>query len=72
MAHSNVLKFRSSYFSKGIRNIQSNENNRQVKHFSKDTETRFIFDLMLATNEIELEELINKLETLLIGTKGSG
>ncbi|RHZ86465.1 hypothetical protein Glove_50g88 [Diversispora epigaea] len=37
----------------------------------KNVETRFIFDLMLAVNEFELDELTNKLETLLIDTKAS-
>ncbi|RHZ67394.1 hypothetical protein Glove_301g54 [Diversispora epigaea] len=37
----------------------------------ENTETKFIFDLMLITNEFELEELTNKLETFLIETKGS-
>ncbi|RHZ45962.1 hypothetical protein Glove_641g10 [Diversispora epigaea] len=37
----------------------------------EDVETRFIFDLMLATNEFELDELTNKLETYLIDTKAS-
>ncbi|RHZ75486.1 hypothetical protein Glove_213g75 [Diversispora epigaea] len=36
-----------------------------------NVETRFIFDLMLAANEFELDELTNKLETLLIDTKAS-
>ncbi|RHZ75510.1 hypothetical protein Glove_213g90 [Diversispora epigaea] len=34
-------------------------------------ETRFIYDLMLVADEFEFEELTNKLETLLIETKGS-
>ncbi|RHZ86520.1 hypothetical protein Glove_50g95 [Diversispora epigaea] len=37
----------------------------------ENVDARFIFDLMLATNEIELEELTNKLETHLIDTKTS-
>ncbi|RHZ77537.1 hypothetical protein Glove_177g148 [Diversispora epigaea] len=37
----------------------------------ENCETRFIYDLMLAADELELEELSNKLETLLIETKGS-
>ncbi|RHZ78026.1 hypothetical protein Glove_168g30 [Diversispora epigaea] len=93
-AHSNVLKFRSSYFRRELEkeNIQPNENN--IKTIIKSNistqifnvilqyiyggivdlencETRFIFDLMLAADEFELEELTNKLETLLIETKGS-
>ncbi|RHZ77464.1 hypothetical protein Glove_177g153 [Diversispora epigaea] len=35
----------------------------------ENSETRFIYDLMLAADEFELEELTNKLETLLIETK---
>ncbi|RHZ89521.1 hypothetical protein Glove_13g223 [Diversispora epigaea] len=37
----------------------------------ENIETRFIFDLMLATNKFELDELTNKLETYLIDTKAS-
>ncbi|RHZ89519.1 hypothetical protein Glove_13g229 [Diversispora epigaea] len=37
----------------------------------ENVETRFIFDLMLATNEFELDELTNKLETQLIDTEAS-
>ncbi|RHZ81615.1 hypothetical protein Glove_117g65 [Diversispora epigaea] len=37
----------------------------------ENCETRFIYDLMLASDEFELKELTNKLETLLIETKGS-
>ncbi|RHZ79106.1 hypothetical protein Glove_151g4 [Diversispora epigaea] len=93
-AHSNILKFRSSYFRRELEkeNIQPNENNIKTiiksristQIFSvilryiyggivdlENCETRFIFDLMLAADEFELEELINKLETLLIETKGS-
>ncbi|RHZ77461.1 hypothetical protein Glove_177g157 [Diversispora epigaea] len=87
-AHSNVLKFRSSYFRRELENIQPNENNIKIIIKSsisaqiliyiyggivelKNCETRFIYDLMLAADEFELEELSNKLETLLIETKGS-
>ncbi|RHZ69984.1 hypothetical protein Glove_276g76 [Diversispora epigaea] len=91
-AHSNVLKYRSSYFRRELENIQPNENN--IKIINKpnvstqifkvilryiyggivnleNTETKFIYDLMLITDEFELEELSNKLETFLIETKGS-
>ncbi|RHZ77485.1 hypothetical protein Glove_177g139 [Diversispora epigaea] len=91
-AHSNILKFRSSYFRRELENIHPNENN--IKIIIKPSisalifnvilqyiyggivdlencETRFICDLMLAVDEFELEELTNKLETLLIETKGS-
>ncbi|RHZ65290.1 hypothetical protein Glove_318g31 [Diversispora epigaea] len=37
----------------------------------ENAETRFIFDLMSAANEFKLEELANKLLTLLIEAKGS-
>ncbi|RHZ74809.1 hypothetical protein Glove_219g61 [Diversispora epigaea] len=37
----------------------------------ENVETRFIFDLMLAANEFELDELSVKLETLLVETKAS-
>ncbi|RHZ81471.1 hypothetical protein Glove_120g64 [Diversispora epigaea] len=37
----------------------------------ENTETRFIFDLMLTADKFEFEELTNKLETLLIDTKAS-
>ncbi|RHZ70837.1 hypothetical protein Glove_266g7 [Diversispora epigaea] len=91
-AHSNVLKFRSSYFRRELENIQPNENNIKIIIKSsisaqifnvilqyiyggiidlKNCETRFIYDLMLAADEFELDELSNKLETLLIETKGS-
>ncbi|RHZ70820.1 hypothetical protein Glove_266g16 [Diversispora epigaea] len=91
-AHSNVLKFRSSYFRRELESIQQNENNIKiiikpsisVQIFNvilqyiyggivnlKNCETKFIYDLMLAADEFELEELTNKLETLLIETKGS-
>ncbi|RHZ44047.1 hypothetical protein Glove_768g8 [Diversispora epigaea] len=91
-AHSNVLKFRSSYFRRELENIQPNENNIKIIIKSsisaqifnvilqyiyggtvglENCETRFIYDLMLAADEFELKELTNKLETLLIETKGS-
>ncbi|RHZ87639.1 hypothetical protein Glove_33g290 [Diversispora epigaea] len=91
-AHSNVLKYRSSYFRKELENIQPNENNIKIitkpsissKIFDvilnyiyggivnlEKVETRFIFDLMLIANEFELEELSNKLETILIKDKAS-
>ncbi|RHZ89667.1 hypothetical protein Glove_13g80 [Diversispora epigaea] len=37
----------------------------------ENVEIRFIFDLMLVANELELKELTNKLETHLIDTKAS-
>ncbi|RHZ87609.1 hypothetical protein Glove_33g154 [Diversispora epigaea] len=37
----------------------------------ENVETKFIFDLMLVANEFKLEELTNKLETILIDTKAS-
>ena len=37
----------------------------------ENVETRFIFDLMLAANEFELEKLTNELEIHLIDTKAS-
>ncbi|RHZ58661.1 hypothetical protein Glove_372g56 [Diversispora epigaea] len=46
-----------------------NKENRIVD--LENCETRFIYDLMLAVDGFELEELTNKLETLLIETKGS-
>ncbi|RHZ70823.1 hypothetical protein Glove_266g11 [Diversispora epigaea] len=91
-AHSNVLKFRSSYFRRELENIQPNENNIKIIIKScisaqifnvilqyiyggivdlENCETRFIYDLMLAADEFELDELTNKLETLLIETKSS-
>ncbi|RHZ87530.1 hypothetical protein Glove_33g190 [Diversispora epigaea] len=91
-AHSNVLKYRSSYFRKELENIQPNEKNIKIitkpsissKIFDvilkyvyggifnlKKVETRFIFDLMLIANEFKLEELSNKLETILIKDKAS-
>ncbi|RHZ89625.1 hypothetical protein Glove_13g50 [Diversispora epigaea] len=89
-AHSNILKYRSTYFRKELENIQSNKNN--IKTISKSSvsaqifdiilkyiyggivnlenvKTKLIFDLMLAANEFELDELTNKLETHLIDTK---
>ncbi|RHZ77450.1 hypothetical protein Glove_177g129 [Diversispora epigaea] len=91
-AHSNVLKFRSSYFRRELENIQPNENNIKIIIKSRisgqifnvilqyiyggivdleNCETGFIYDLMLVADEFELEELTNKLETILIETKGS-
>ncbi|RHZ75453.1 hypothetical protein Glove_213g61 [Diversispora epigaea] len=91
-AHSNVLKFRSSYFRRELENTQPNENNIKIIIKSsisaqifnvilqyiyggtvglENCETRFIYDLMLVADEFEFEELTNKLETLLIETKGS-
>ncbi|RHZ85159.1 hypothetical protein Glove_71g168 [Diversispora epigaea] len=91
-AHSNVLKYRSSYFRRELENIQPNEKNVKivtkpnlsVKIFDvilqyiyggivnlENTETRFIYDLMLITDEFELEELTSRLEIFLIETKGS-
>ncbi|RHZ89530.1 hypothetical protein Glove_13g140 [Diversispora epigaea] len=91
-AHSNILKYRSSYFRKELENIQPDENNIKIIIKSsvsaqifdvilkyiyggivnlENVETRFIFDLMLAANEFELNELTNKLETYLIDTKAS-
>ncbi|RHZ77535.1 hypothetical protein Glove_177g146 [Diversispora epigaea] len=92
-AHSNVLKYRSSYFRrelKNIENIQPNENNIKIIIKSNISaqifnvilqyiyggivnleDNEFIFDLMLAAGEFELEELTNELETRLIETKGS-
>ncbi|RHZ89652.1 hypothetical protein Glove_13g182 [Diversispora epigaea] len=89
-AHSNILKYRSTYFRKELENIQSNENNIKTIIKSsvsaqifdvlliyiyggivnlKNVETGFIFDLLLAANKFELDELTNKLETHLIDTK---
>ncbi|RHZ65292.1 hypothetical protein Glove_318g34 [Diversispora epigaea] len=68
-AHSNVLKYQSSYFRMELKNIQPNENNNKIITNSSistqifDVVLKFIFDLMLATNEFELEELANKLES---------
>ncbi|RHZ83543.1 hypothetical protein Glove_91g144 [Diversispora epigaea] len=91
-AHSNILKFRSTYFRRELENIQPNENNIKMiikssistKIFNvilqyiyggivdlENCETRFIYNLMLAADGFELEELTNKLEILLIETKGS-
>ncbi|RHZ87603.1 hypothetical protein Glove_33g183 [Diversispora epigaea] len=91
-AHSNVLKYRSSYFRKELENIQPNEKNIKIitkssissKIFDvilkyiyggmvnlEKVETGFIFDLMLITNEFELLELSNKLETIFIKDKAS-
>ncbi|RHZ80962.1 hypothetical protein Glove_130g154 [Diversispora epigaea] len=44
-AHSNVLKFRSSYFSKELENIQPNENN--IKIITKSNISAQIFDFIL-------------------------
>ncbi|RHZ78095.1 hypothetical protein Glove_168g29 [Diversispora epigaea] len=91
-AHSNVLKCRSPYFCKELKNIIPNENN--IKTITKpnisdeffdvilkyiyggvvgleNVETKFIFDLMKAANEFEIEELTRKLENFLIETKNS-
>ncbi|RHZ43285.1 hypothetical protein Glove_811494g2 [Diversispora epigaea] len=91
-AHSNILKYRSSYFRRELENIHPNENNiKTITESSisaqifeiilkyiyggivnlENVETKFIFDLMLATNEFEFEELSNELETHLIDTKAS-
>ncbi|RHZ70452.1 hypothetical protein Glove_271g30 [Diversispora epigaea] len=91
-SHSNVLKCRSTYFHKELKNIIPNENN--IKKITKpnisgvifdiilkyiyggivnfeNVETRFIFDLMIAANEFEIEELTKKLENHLIENKSS-
>ncbi|RHZ45965.1 hypothetical protein Glove_641g15 [Diversispora epigaea] len=81
-AHSNVLKCRSPYFRKELKNIIPNENN--IKTITKpnisneililllkNVETKFIFDLMIVANEFEIEELTKKLENHLIETKSS-
>ncbi|RHZ45963.1 hypothetical protein Glove_641g17 [Diversispora epigaea] len=91
-AHSNVLKCRSSWFCKELKNIIPNENN--IKTITKpdisdeifdiilefiysgiidleNVETKFIFDLMVTVNELEIEELTKKLENHLIETKKS-
>ncbi|RHZ43286.1 hypothetical protein Glove_811494g3 [Diversispora epigaea] len=72
-AHSNILKYRSSYFRRELEN-----NVKTITEYIYDVivnlenvETIFIFDLMLAANEFELEELTNKLETHLVDTKAS-
>ncbi|RHZ65289.1 hypothetical protein Glove_318g30 [Diversispora epigaea] len=53
-----ALEFFDKYIYGGIVNLEN-------------TDTRFIFDLMLVANEFEFKELTNKLETLLIDTKAS-
>ncbi|RHZ77468.1 hypothetical protein Glove_177g158 [Diversispora epigaea] len=68
-AHSNVLKFRSSYFRRELENIQPNENN--IKIIIKSSISAQILMLFFTADEFELEELSNKLETLLIETKGT-
>ncbi|RHZ76552.1 hypothetical protein Glove_196g46 [Diversispora epigaea] len=88
----NILKCRSPYLCKKLKNIIPNENN--IKTITKpnisdeifdiilkyiyggiidleNVETKFIFALMIAANEFEIEELTKKLENLLIGTKSS-
>ncbi|RHZ81863.1 hypothetical protein Glove_117g78 [Diversispora epigaea] len=91
-AHSNILKYRSSYFRRELENIYPNKNNIKTITESRisaqifetilkyiyggivnleNVETRFILDLMSATNEFEFEELSNELETYLINTKAS-
>ncbi|RHZ87302.1 hypothetical protein Glove_37g55 [Diversispora epigaea] len=91
-AHSNILKYRSSYFHKELEHIQPNENDIKIitkpsisaQSFDlilkyiyggivnlKNVETRQIFDLMLASDEFEFEELTTKLENLLVDTKGT-
>ncbi|RHZ77533.1 hypothetical protein Glove_177g144 [Diversispora epigaea] len=90
-AHSNILKFRSSYFRRELENIKPENNNKIIIKSSisaqifnvilqyiyggivdlENCETRLIYDLMLAADEFEIEELTNKLETLLIETKDS-
>ncbi|RHZ76567.1 hypothetical protein Glove_196g73 [Diversispora epigaea] len=92
IAHSNVLKCRSPYFCKKLKNIIPNENN--IKTISKpnisdeifdiilkyiyggiadlkNVETMFIFDLMIVADELEIQELTEKLEIHLIETKSS-
>ncbi|RHZ81573.1 hypothetical protein Glove_117g55 [Diversispora epigaea] len=92
IAHSNILKYRSSYFRRELENIQPNENNIKTITVSsisaqifeiilkyiyggmvnlENVETKIIFDLMLAANQFQLEELSNELETHLIDTKAS-
>ncbi|RHZ76272.1 hypothetical protein Glove_199g155 [Diversispora epigaea] len=92
IAHSNVLKCRSPYFRKELKNITPNENNIKIitrpnisdeildiilKYIYggiidlKNVEAKFMFDLMIAANEFEIEELTKKLENLLIEIKSS-
>ncbi|RHZ76267.1 hypothetical protein Glove_199g152 [Diversispora epigaea] len=92
IAHSNVLKCRSPYFRKELKNIIPNENSIKtinkpnisdeileiiLKYIYggivdlKNVEAKFMFDLMIAANEFEIEELTKKLENLLIETKSS-
>ncbi|RHZ70446.1 hypothetical protein Glove_271g4 [Diversispora epigaea] len=91
-AHSNVLKCRSPYFCKKLKNTIPNENNIKtitmpnisneifdiiLKYIYggivdlKNVETKFIFGLMTAANEFEIEEFTKKLEIFLIETKSS-
>ncbi|RHZ76240.1 hypothetical protein Glove_199g15 [Diversispora epigaea] len=92
-AHSNVLKYRSPYFYKELKNIIPNENyiktiiikpNISDEIFDtilkyiyggivnfENVETRFIFDLMIAANEFEIEELTRKLENHFIENESS-
>ncbi|RHZ87550.1 hypothetical protein Glove_33g16 [Diversispora epigaea] len=71
-AHSNVLKYRSSYFRQELENIPPNENN--IKIITTPSISSEICDIILKyiyANEFELTELSNKLETILIEDKAS-
>ncbi|RHZ85363.1 hypothetical protein Glove_66g10 [Diversispora epigaea] len=91
-SHSVVLRYRSTYFTKELENIATNENhvktiikpNISAQIFEiilkyiyggvvniENIETKFIYELMIVANELEFEELSEKLGSYLIETKAS-
>ncbi|RHZ69960.1 hypothetical protein Glove_276g19 [Diversispora epigaea] len=86
-AHSSVLKYRASSSGisqpneNNIKIINKPSVSTQIFNVIlyiyggivnlENTETRFIYDLMLITDEFKLEELTNRLETFLIKNKSS-
>ncbi|RHZ74861.1 hypothetical protein Glove_219g115 [Diversispora epigaea] len=91
-SHSVVLRYRSTYFTKEIENIATNENHVKTIHkpnistqifetilkyvYSgivniENIETKIIYELMIVANELEFEELSEKLESYLVESKAS-
>ncbi|RHZ73877.1 hypothetical protein Glove_228g48 [Diversispora epigaea] len=91
-SHSVVLRYRSTYFTKELENIATNENhvktiikpNISTQIFEiilkyiyggvvniENIETKLIYELMIVANELEFEELSEKLGSYLIESKDS-
>ncbi|RHZ70585.1 hypothetical protein Glove_269g36 [Diversispora epigaea] len=70
-AHSAVLRYCSSYFNKTIFEPDISNKSFDIMLRSCDVETKFIFELMILIDELELEELFKQSEIHLIETKAS-